>query len=181
MAPLGLGSENAAHRIAVEWDHEGQRREGVYIPRRDTLSQLNRLVGGRLFPGFHHHARFNVREREGRYQIVLDSDDRLTHLAIDARIADRMPRESAFRSLEEASAFFERGGLGYSATPTPGVFDGLELRSLNWSVEPLEIAHVESSFFDDRRRFPRGTVEFDSALLMRRIEHQWHAREPISA
>ena len=89
--PLGLGSENAAHRIAVEWDHEGQRREGVYIPRRDTSSQLNRLVGGRLFPGFHHHAHFRVCERDGRYQIVLDSDDGLTHLAIDARTADRMP------------------------------------------------------------------------------------------
>jgi hypothetical protein len=30
-------------------------------------------------------------------------------------------------------------------------------------------------------RFPRGSVEFDSALLMRRIEHEWHARRPIVA
>src|SRR4051812_12690190 len=48
--PLGLSSENAAHRIAVEW--EG--REGVYIPRRDTSSRINAAVGGRLFPGVHH-------------------------------------------------------------------------------------------------------------------------------
>src|SRR5438045_2881531 len=33
---LGIGSENAAHRIAVEWEENGERREGVYIPRRDT-------------------------------------------------------------------------------------------------------------------------------------------------
>src|SRR5207237_1213317 len=32
---LGIASENAAHRIAVEWDDGGERREGVYIPRRD--------------------------------------------------------------------------------------------------------------------------------------------------
>src|SRR5262245_54155893 len=45
---LGLGSENAAHRIAVEWDDAGQRREGVFIPRRDTASRLNEIAGGRL-------------------------------------------------------------------------------------------------------------------------------------
>src|SRR5688572_12172314 len=34
--PFGIGSENAAHRIAVEWEQDGQRFDGVYIPRRDT-------------------------------------------------------------------------------------------------------------------------------------------------
>ncbi len=31
----GVSSENGAHRIAVEWDEEGQTKEGVYIPRRE--------------------------------------------------------------------------------------------------------------------------------------------------
>jgi hypothetical protein len=44
----GIGSENAAHRFAVEWERDGQRREGVFILRRDTSSRLNTLVGGRL-------------------------------------------------------------------------------------------------------------------------------------
>ena len=48
---LGLASENAAHRIAVEWEENGQLHEGVYVPRRDTSSWVNILVGGRLFPG----------------------------------------------------------------------------------------------------------------------------------
>src|SRR6266566_4954311 len=39
---LGLRTENAAHRIAVEWDDETGRRQGVYIPRRDTNSGLVR-------------------------------------------------------------------------------------------------------------------------------------------
>src|SRR5690348_4792849 len=34
---LGFASENAAHRIAVEWD----QGEGVFVPRRDTSSRLN--------------------------------------------------------------------------------------------------------------------------------------------
>src|SRR6266481_1051775 len=43
---LGIASENAAHRIAVEWEQDGESREGVLIPRRDTSSHFNTLVGG---------------------------------------------------------------------------------------------------------------------------------------
>src|SRR5579862_8383869 len=47
---LGVTTENAAHRIAVEWDGPDGPVSGVYIPRRDTSSQLTALLGGRLFP-----------------------------------------------------------------------------------------------------------------------------------
>jgi hypothetical protein len=61
---IGLGSENAAHRIAVEWDAaDGTIAQGVYIPRRDSSSRINQLIGGRLFPGIHHHARFEVEDQ----------------------------------------------------------------------------------------------------------------------
>ena len=30
---VGVNSENAAHRIAVEWEENGVTKEGVYIPR----------------------------------------------------------------------------------------------------------------------------------------------------
>ena len=48
---IGIASENAAHRVAVEWDEPLGVRRGVYIPRRDTNSRVNVLVGGRAFPG----------------------------------------------------------------------------------------------------------------------------------
>lgn len=60
---VGVGSENGAHRIAVEWDENGETKSGVYIPRRDTSLRLNALVGGRIFPGRHFHAKFNVEKR----------------------------------------------------------------------------------------------------------------------
>src|ERR1700686_3089036 len=41
---FGLSSENAAHRIAVEWTIDGRSREGVYIPRRDSSSRLSTLI-----------------------------------------------------------------------------------------------------------------------------------------
>jgi hypothetical protein len=51
---VGISSENGAHRIAVEWANDGQIKEGVFIPRRDTSLRLNTIVGGRIFPGKHH-------------------------------------------------------------------------------------------------------------------------------
>jgi hypothetical protein len=176
---LGLSSENAAHRIAVEWEHDGEIKEGVFIPRRDTSSRLNTLVGGKLFPGVHHHATFQVREQDGRYRIVLDSDDRRTHVLVEGSVARELPATSVFGSLEEASAFFERGSLGYSVTAKPGEFDGLELRCFHWHVQPLAVERVASSFFEDRALFPVGSVEFDCALLMRGIGHEWHGREAL--
>jgi hypothetical protein len=174
---LGISSENAAHRIAVEWEQDGGLREGVFIPRRDTSSWLNTLAGGNLFPGAHHHATFRVHEQGDHYRVAVDGDDRRTHLVVEGDVACELPKTSAFRSLEQASDFFERGSLGYSVTRRPGEFDGLELRSFDWQVTPLAIKKVESSFFGDRALFPAGTVAFDSALLMRGIEHEWHGRE----
>jgi hypothetical protein len=176
---LGISSENAAHRIAVEWDGPGGRREGVFIPRRDTSSRLNALAGGRLFPGLHHHARFEVRERGGRYRVVLDSDDGRTHLAVEGVVASGLPATSAFGSLREASEFFERGSVGYSPAAEPDQFDGLELRTFGWRVQPLAVGRVESSYFEDRDQFPAGSAELDCALLMRGVEHEWHSRETL--
>ena len=178
---LGIASENAAHRIAVEWEQGGERREGVFIPRRDTSSRLNTLVGGSLFPGVHEHARFRVEEREGHYRVALDSDDRRTHLLVEGHVSSALPPGSIFRSLQEASDFFQRGSLGYSATRKPGEFDGLELRSFSWRVQALAVERVESSFFEDHTLLPPGSVELDCALLMQGIEHEWHGKEQLCA
>jgi hypothetical protein len=181
-AALGVSSENAAHRIAVEWDDPatGEIRQGVYIPRRDTSSRFNAIAGGRLFAGVHHHAKFSVRETEDEFRVALDSDDGQTHVAIKARLADDLKGSTLFASVADASAFFEGGSVGYSPSSRAGELDGLELRSQGWKVEPLEVTQVESSFFDDRERFPAGSAAFDCALVMRGIQHEWHERETIA-
>jgi hypothetical protein len=56
--------------------------------------------------------------------------------------------------------------------------DGLRLETQHWRVEPLAIDEAYSSFFSDEARFPPGSVEFDCALIMRDIPHQWRA-EPM--
>lgn len=178
---LGISSENAAHRIAVEWEQGGEHREGVYIPRRDTSSRLNTLAGGRLFPGVHHHGRFQVEEDSDHYSVVLDSDDGKVHIAIAGRLALKLPETSIFSSVEEASEFFRRGSFGYSLSDASGVYDGLELRTFDWDVKPLEVEQVESSYFEDEKSFPPDSIAFDSALLMRNLRHEWHEQPLLDA
>lgn len=172
--PCGITSENAAHRIAVEWEENGVTREGVFIPRRDTSSALQAFAGGRFFPGVHHVADFEVEENHDEFHLDMRSRDDAVFVEVHARRASRMPTASIFTSLDEASEFFARGSVGYSATHNPNCCDGLELFTSRWHVEPLDVQSVRSSFFDNAKRFTEGTIHFDCALLMRNIEHEWH-------
>lgn len=173
---FGIRSENAAHRIAVLLPGGG---EGVFIPRRDTSSMLNSLAGGRVFPGRHHRSHFDVEESSGSYSLALTDRDGRRLLSVKASIAGEFPPSSVFESLAEASSFFEAGSVGYSSTADPSVLDGLELRTTSWDVEALEVEEAHSSYFEDTSMFPEGSTEFDCALLMRGVEHEWHAREPL--
>jgi hypothetical protein len=176
---LGISSENAAHRMAVEWDDNGKIREGVYIPRRDTNSWLNAFCGGRFFPGIHNLAKFEIKESTECFAAAIHSDDGITSLSVRGCRANHLPPSSVFHSIEEASAFFQAGSLGYSATADPLRLQGLELRCHNWHVEPLEVDEVGSNFFGDVSLFPQGSIEFDSALLMRGIKHEWHGKPDL--
>jgi hypothetical protein len=173
---MGLSSENAAHRIAVVWeDGQGEPREGVFIPRRDSDSVLNQLAGGRVFPGEHHAAHFQVTSVGDEINLAMKSTDGEVAVQLQGRVVEKLPKESRFATLEEASKFFEPGSLGYSVTGDATRLDGLALKTKTWRVEALEVAKVFSSYFADEAKFPKGSVNFDCALLMRDIEHEWHS------
>jgi len=173
-AIFGISSENAAHRIAVLWDDEhGHEQEGVFIPRRDTNSWLKHLSGGRLFPGEHNRAYLKVQSLSDHITFQMKSRDGEVSLELRARTTPRLPACSQFSSLAEASGFFEPGSLGYSVTGNETRLDGVRLQTKTWTVQPLDVESVHSSFFADENRFPRGSVNFDCALLMRNIEHEW--------
>lgn len=177
---VGLASENAAHRIAVllETD-EGKTQEGVFIPRRDTNSEMSRLLGGRFFPGEHHKATFAVEEVGNGLSFYMKSEDGRVAVELEGKVSDELPPSSVFSSLAASSAFFEAGSLGYSATSDASRLDGLRLSTKAWRVEPLEVSKVYSSYFADESKFPQGSVEFDHALLMRNIEHEWHSASDL--
>ncbi|KGO87626.1 hypothetical protein Q765_05705 [Flavobacterium rivuli WB 3.3-2 = DSM 21788] len=173
---LGISSENGAHRFAVEWDENGITKQGVYIPRRDTSSYINTIAGGRLFPGKHYKAKFSVDEQAGNYNVGFVSNDATT-LSISASQSNLFPQTSIFENLESASAFFQNGSLGY--TPAGKGFDGVKLHTLSWQVSALAVHSVQSSYFEDEIRFPKGSVVFDNALLMKNIEHEWQMLQRI--
>lgn len=176
---VGLNSENADHRVAVTWVEDDQEREGVFISRRDTNSQINHLLGGRIFPGEHNQALFTVSESESEIRLSMESEDAQVKVRIAGRIGSDLPRSSMFSSLPEASSFFEGGSVGYSVTRDPSRLDGLKLQTAEWRVEPLDVSDVYSSYFSNEIKFPKGTVEFDHALIMRNIEHEWHSADDL--
>ena len=176
---FGLASENAAHRIAVVWDDESGPHEGVYIPRRDTTSLMNRIVGGRLFPGEHQPATFQVEDGADRIAVRMTSADRRVRVEVAGRLARELPPNSMFRSVDEASRFFEPGSVGYSATASGRRLDRVVLKTHAWKVEPLAVEHVFSSYFADESMFPPHAIAFDCALIMRNIAHEWEAGAPM--
>jgi hypothetical protein len=172
---LGFSSENAAHRIAIQWTENGVQREGVFIPRRDTGSKLNQLVGGRIFPGEHNHANFTVEDDGARIKFQMQSADRAVEVRLTGRDAPELPATSIFKNLAQASAFFEGGSLGYSVTRDPNRLDALQLETLQWRVSALQVDTAYSSWFADEKRFPKDAIQFDHALIMRDIPHRWHS------
>jgi hypothetical protein len=176
---VGISSENAAHRVAVLWDEDGSMREGVFISRRDTNSQLNILLGGRIFPGEHHQASFNAHESDESVNITMKSADAAITVEIDGSIAEGLPSTSIFSTLAEASSFFEGGAVGYSVTSDRDRLDGLRLETKEWRVEPLDVRRAYSSYFSDEAKFPKGSIEFDNALIMRNVNHEWHSVDDL--
>ena len=170
---MKLRSENAAHRFAVQWLEDGQVKHGVYVPDRETDSHFSQLMGGRLFPGVHHRAKFSSWESEGRFRVGFDRQEGDRSLKLVARIAGDWPAGSVFRSLAEASAFYHDGTVGWSICPGDDGMHGMQLSCDEWKMKPLLVERLESSFFQDHSVFPAGSVEFDSACLMRRIRHSW--------
>jgi len=182
-AITSLSSENSAHRIAVKWDDaNGMPQEGVFVPRRDTDSRLNSLAGGRIFPGVHHFSKFTISDADGCISLRVDTEKNEPPLVdIQVNETDEFSEESIFSSLEESSDFFESGCIGYSSRPDSCTLDGLKLKVENWKVTPLKVDHIRSSYFDDTTIFPEGSIQFDHALLMRDIPHEWHSEPSMAA
>ncbi len=172
---IGIKSENAAHRFAIQWEDQGETKKGVYIPRRDTSLILNSIFGGRLFPGVHYTSDFNVNEYEKNYEISFRNKKDRTYLKINCNEGSEFPKNSMFSSLEEASNFFKKGSIGYSLTRCSRNFQSLEFKTDNWKVKPLHVEKIDSSYFNNQKLFPTGSIEFDHALIMKNIEHYWIA------
>ncbi|WP_435742725.1 DUF2071 domain-containing protein [Microbacterium sp. PMB16] len=166
---FGLSTENAAHRFAVEWDEGGVTRSGVYITGRHSSELVPVLGGGRLFPGVHRRARFDVEEGGGRFHVRMQARD--AHVAADVQLTDDWG-SSLFASVDDASDFYRAGAIGWSPRRGNRGVEALELSSTAWAVQAARVNDVSSSFFDG---LPRGAAVIDSALVMRDIPVTWRS------
>ncbi|MBN9155315.1 MAG: DUF2071 domain-containing protein [Microbacterium sp.] len=168
-APSGFGlrTENAAHRIAVEWDEASGVRTGVYIPQRHSASWLPVAAGGRVFPGVHRRARFDILESADRIRVRMTASD--TRIVADVALTEGWA-SSLFPTLDHASEFFRTGSVGWSPARDGRTLEGLHLETDRWEVAAGLPLTVASSYFDS---LPAGAATLDHVLVMRDIPMRW--------
>ncbi|WP_341976121.1 DUF2071 domain-containing protein [Microbacterium sp. LTA6] len=159
----GLRSENAAHRMAVEWDDAGETHRGVYIFERHSSAWSPVLFGGRLFPGVHRKARFTIDESGDRYALTMDAKGE--SLAADVEVGGEW-RSDFFDTVDDASEFYRAGRIGWSRRQDGVTLEPVVLASEEWSVEGARMRSLRSSFFD---ALPPGAAVFDSVVVMRNL------------
>jgi uncharacterized protein YqjF (DUF2071 family) len=93
---VGISPENMAHRIAIRFDQDGRKDDGVFIPRRDTDSAFVGLLGGRLLPGYHHLADFDVEESADGLAMDVKTRDGALDTHLRARWTGEWPDAIAF-------------------------------------------------------------------------------------
>ncbi|HJX84728.1 MAG TPA: DUF2071 domain-containing protein [Candidatus Angelobacter sp.] len=173
-AGLGMASENMAHRVAVRYPTDGRMETGVFVWRRETDQQLVRMFGGRLFPGVHQGARFRVQENEDDIAMEVTSAEGETDVSSSASCGPAWQPTSAFKNLDEASEFFQHGDCGFSCSRDGGSVEGMQLKILQWSPQPLTVGSIKSAFYSNPDRFPPGSIEFDCGLIMHAAPHERH-------
>ena len=109
---FGLSSENMAHRVAIRYPSSDGIRPGVFIWSRETDQRLVELLGGRLFPGVHHRARFQVSETQNSLAMDVTSDDGKADVRFSAHASGKWRDTQSFGSFDEVSEFFRKGDCG---------------------------------------------------------------------
>ncbi|MBV9086619.1 MAG: DUF2071 domain-containing protein [Acidobacteriaceae bacterium] len=171
---MGTSSENMAHRVAIRYPTRTGLQPGVFIWRRDTDQCLMELLGGRAFPGVHVRADFHIEQDDQRLRMRVITKDAGADVALQVGYSKDWKSTASFPTFAEASAFFEKGDCGFSCSLHGNKLEGMQLRTLQWSIQPLAVEFVKSAFYSNEARFPSGSIDFDCGLIMRGVPHQWH-------
>ncbi|GAA2031469.1 hypothetical protein GCM10009839_34220 [Catenulispora yoronensis] len=134
--------------------------------------------------------------------MAAQSHDGAMSVAFNGTQTAAMPAGSVFTGADSASAFFHCASIAHSPSSSSLGGDGsqpgahadadhtahasadhtahttLRMVTPPWRGIPVQAAYVQSSFFEDRSRFPPGTVEFDSAIAMHEVPARWEPMDP---
>ena len=171
---VGVSSHNAAHRIAVTCN----QGEGVFVTRRDTNSNLNTFSSGTFFPGVYKKAKFDIETDTNLYEVQISKDNNIL-MSFKGKLSTSIPSSSVFNTPQEVSDFFLKGNIGWSKKENSEEFDTIELNATSWKMQPLEVISEYSSYFYDESKFPKGSVQLDSAMIMQNLDHSWISREEL--
>ena len=169
---VGTSSENGTHRFCVEWKENGKWRSGIYIKKRFTNSRLHEFGGDKIFPGALNFSDFKVSEGKGHYSVSFRCKGG-EYAYVETQEVRQFPKDSLFKTIEEASEDFRKDQIGFSQDRQKNQFKGVKLNTDNWAVSPLVLKNCKSSLFSDPDIFPAGSVEVDHVLLMKNIKHSW--------
>lgn len=169
---IGTSSENGTHRFCVEWKENGKWHSGIYVKKRFTNSRLHEFMGDKIFPGALNFSHFKASEKNGHYSVSFKSKDG-EYTYVEAHEVHHFPKDSLFKTIEEASEDFRKDQIGYSPDRQKNQFKGVKLNTNCWAVSPLSLKTVKSSLFSDQNLFPKGSIEVDHVLLMKNIAHSW--------
>jgi hypothetical protein len=160
-------AENAAHRVAVEWETPEGVQTGVFIPERHSSSLVPVLLGGRILPGKHSLAQFQVNETDTDFDVELTSKD--NHVHVQTHLSNEWD-SSLFENWEQASNFYKNSPTGWSPKVNGVGEEGMSLTADNWSVKPAKTTLLKSSFYD---AIPSSDITYDHTLVMQKISSHW--------
>jgi len=169
---FGTSLETITHRISVERDDGDGTMSCVYVPRRDTPSQMGSLVVGGLMPGMGNNVSLETDERGDRHHVRVDCGEGSVRASVEEGGA--LPSDSVFDSVQEAKGFFLEACVRYSPSGTR--HEAVEFCPYNRNMSALKPINVESRHFEGIE----GS-ELDSAFLMKGIKHEWLRRKPVRA
>jgi hypothetical protein len=177
---ISTSAEVAVHRIAVEWEREGQVRPGLLVLQTDVSSIPGLLVASHLFPGPLHRARFESETYEGEVQTQFLQPAGSVQFSFRGASSAGIPRDSVFTAPQEAYGFFKREELALCARKGAGNFGRRQVRHGDHVFEPLHVHDVRCSLFETWAESHGITLELDSAFLARRLMHAWQRQEERS-
>ena len=138
--PLGLASELAWHRIAVEWEEEGRPMHGHYLLRSETDSRLAPFPGARLVPSPDDCTRIEVRSSDAALTARVESGDGTTDLDLAASLGS-WRSDALFKSANAARASIASGHVVWDGDEQ-GELEGVELRSTGGTAQGLEVVRL---------------------------------------
>ncbi len=108
--------------------------------------------------------------------------------SLDAKVSVKVIGDELIRCLRPpASAhsrkrpYFSRAAWGIPLQATGS--DLTVCFCAHWIVQvhALSVKEVYSSFFADKQWFPENSIQFDHALVMRNLLHEWHQADGLYA